>query len=1090
MSTETALETTIEDVVELSPELTEGETLIDGQIRLYDVVGGDTLESNAERFFDRTLLTDGLAASFRRLRDTLNGEDNVRIQEMYGPYGTGKSHQMVALYHCFASPEIVADWADGRIEGLCEALPSDAEPIVLSLQKQQFDYLWEPLFDALDYTPDRADYDNDGGYPTIDVIGDAVGDRTVAFFVDELEDFFESLSGSREAANRGFLQAMCEASTRPETELFPVVSVLREESTVQDILSRQERVEVNMSNQVSIGEVLRHRLIGEVRDEDRLRSLVESYVDSYVETDYVDLPAGFREDLLETYPFHPALISALETRYAAGSESGSRRTTDGDQIQSGPTRGMLYLFARVLVDRHDETDLLTHGEVDAVDYNDELGRINIQHDRPDRCYDDIVQRLADAGIDYGREILSTVLIHSLTPGLDEGATEEDIVVGTFHAGARDRMNDIVVDLRRLQGEVYHLWADDDERYVIREDENPRSLVRNAARDVSDERALNLIAQTVESVFGAGTHPVGFNPDGRLEAVPDDRRVKTVVKNGPWTESEVAEVVKNQPTGRQWRNTLVFVQPSGGTEIGADSRREFVEKASEVVGARLRKDDQNFAEEIREAIADLETEYEDDLQSRVQSAYGDVLDTDDPLNGFETATTLDLETYTGLDRLPTANEIVAATEAGPFDLQRHAGDIVDDRLGIHDQITVKDVYERFLRELSRPIPADETAVADAVGEALDGSDVLVHETGFTESFDDLDPETTLVSRDNVADWDETNVVEALRTAFGRGETEIDLGEFELDLRRRTDVWFPEQTVEAAVKRAAGRLARDNQYVLVAGSEILEKSQPDATLRDVSDAERVGAETVRDQITSTVTEHREVDTNDVLGSIRNDLDVYLPADETRAAFRQAVEGLLRNDYRLREGETYPAELGSRDPRAVTVVPFLGEEGQNSVLQHVAEFDAEATFTAEDVRGAVVSEKRSIAVANVLLSAMAGDRETEYLIASSSSAEPDDWFPGARFRVPKGIEEFEYDGTDTAEMRQKWSAERPTGEVVIGVIEYTTPGDGAVPSPLAGVVEFDRSQTTLDLPVGITESEVTELLERVPGDATDIEVEIDFE
>jgi hypothetical protein len=89
--------------------------------------------------------------------------------------------------------------------------------------------------------------------------------------------------------------------------------------------------------------------------------------------------------------------------------------------------------------------------------------------------------------------------------------------------------------------------------------------------------------------------------------------------------------------------------------------------------------------------------------------------------------------------------VAATEAGPFDLQRHAGDIVDDRLGIHDQITVEDVYERFLRELSRPIPADETAVADAVGEALDGSDVLVHETGFTESFDDLDPETTLVRR---------------------------------------------------------------------------------------------------------------------------------------------------------------------------------------------------------------------------------------------------------------------------------------------------------------------------------------------------------
>ena len=1089
MSVDTTLETTIDDVVELSPELTDGDTLIDGQIRLYDAVGEDTLESNAERFFDRTLLTDGLEDSFRRLRDTLNGEDNTRIQEMYGPYGTGKSHQMVALYHCFASPDVVADWADGRIEGLGEALPDDAEPIVLSLQKEQFDYLWEPLFDALDYTPDQGDYGDDGGYPTIDVISDAVGDRTVAFFVDELEDFFESLSGTREAANRGFLQAMCEASTRPETELFPVVSVLREESTVQDILSRQERVEVNMSNQVSIGEVLRHRLIGEVRDEDRLRSLVESYVDSYAETDYVDLPAGFREDLLETYPFHPALISALKTRYAAGSESGSRQTADGNQIQSGPTRGLLYLFAQVLLDRHDETDLLTHGEVDAVEYNDELGRINIQHDRPDRCYDDIVERLTDAGIDYGREILSTVLIHSLTPGLDEGATEEDIVVGTFHAG--DRINDIVVDLRRLQGAVYHLWADDDERYVIREDENPRSLVRNAARDVSDERALNLIGQTVESVFGAGAHPVGFNPDGRVESVPDDKRLKTVVKNGPWTESTVAEVVKNQPTGRQWRNTLVFVQPSGGTEISVDSRREtFIEKASEVVGARLRKDDQNFAEEIREAIADLETKYEDDLENRVRSTYGDVLDTDNPLGGFETATTLDLETYTGLDRLPTASEIAAEAEAPLFDLQRHAGDVVTDRLAVHDSITVGDVYERFLREPDRPIPADEAAVADAIGEALDGDDVLAHNTRFTDSFDDVAPDTTLVSRDDVADWTEEQVAEELRTAFGRGDDEVDLGTFELDLRKRTDVWFPDQSVEEAVKRAAGRLTRDDGYVLVAGNEIVQKHQPDATLRDVSDAERVGTETVRDRIVSAVAESREVHTQDVLGAIRNDLDVYLPVDETDTVFRRAVEQLLDDDYRLRDGEAFPDRLADRDPTEVTLVPFLSSDDHSSVVAHVAGVNAEETFTAEDVRDEVVPNRRSIAVANVLLSAMAGDEETEYLIAPSNSTDPDDWFPGAQFRVRPDGDEFQYTGSDAAALRREWDVEQPTGAVVIGRIEYTAPGDGAVPASLAGVVDFDRSQTRLDLPEGATESEVAELIDRIPTDVTNIDIDIEFD
>ena len=234
----------ISDHVTLSRELREGSGTIKGQIRLYDVESDEeTLESDASRFFQRTLLTQGLEDSFKRLRDTLNGEDTDRIHEMYGPYGTGKSHQMVALYHCFNSPDVVGNWADGRIDGLGEALPDDALPVVVSLQKEQYEYLWEPLFEQLNYEPDEEQYDEEGGYPSIDVIQDAVGDRTVAFFMDELEDWFGSLSGRRKDANRGFLQALFETTSRPNTELFAFVSVLREGSDVHDILSREpERV--------------------------------------------------------------------------------------------------------------------------------------------------------------------------------------------------------------------------------------------------------------------------------------------------------------------------------------------------------------------------------------------------------------------------------------------------------------------------------------------------------------------------------------------------------------------------------------------------------------------------------------------------------------------------------------------------------------------------------------------------------------------------------------------------------------------------------------------------------------------------------
>ncbi len=751
MSTEGTSDTNIGDVLTLSRELTEGDGLIKGQIRLYDVEAGeDTLESNARRFFDRTLLTGGLEDSLKRLRDTMSGEDNIRIHEMYGPYGTGKSHQMVALYHCFASPDVVGEWSDGRIEGLDEALPRDALPVVVSLQKEQSEYLWEPLFDALDYDLDEDEYDT-GGYPDIDTISDAVGDRTVAFFVDELEDWFGSLEGTRKDANRGFLQALLEATSRPDLDLYAIISVLREGSDVHDILSRQQRVEVNMSNQVDIRDVLRHRLVADIDDPGAMRSLVDEYVDAYAETDYVDLPKGLRDDMYDTYPFHPELIDSMKTRYFAETESGA-------------TRGMLYLFAKVLVDKYETTDLITHGEIDAVEYNDELTRINVEHSRPNRCFDDIEERLADTDITYGRPILSTVLIYSLTPGLAEGATTEDIIVGTYHAG--DRINDIVVDLERLQGEVYHLWRFDD-RYVIREDENPRSLVKNAARDVDDDRAMALIGEAVEELFGRGAYSVGF--DDGLGSVPDSQDIKVVVKNSPWDEESVATVIKNQPAGRQWRNTLVFVQPKNGKTISRTEQQEkFLGKAKEVIGADIRKDDENLAEEIREDIADLYDDYEEELRNRLESAYGEVIDGENLLTQFDEAAKMSLENFS-TEPVHNARNIAKGAEADPFDIKRQAWDIVSDRLDSRSQVSIEDVYEQYLMDPVYPIPGNVEQVVNAVEDGLDDKPVLAHDSrGFKSDLRNLNRDTILVHEDTVEKWTVEDIVSALQREFS-GDT---------------------------------------------------------------------------------------------------------------------------------------------------------------------------------------------------------------------------------------------------------------------------------------------------------------------------------
>ncbi|WP_458210321.1 DUF499 domain-containing protein [Haladaptatus sp. NG-SE-30] len=1069
---------TIDDVLTLSPELTEGDGLIKGQIRLYDVESdAGTLESDARRFFDRTLLTGGLEDSMKRLRDTLQGEDNIRLHEMYGPYGTGKSHQMVAMYHCFKSPDVVGDWASENIDGLGDVLPEDALPVVVSLQKQQYEYLWEPLFERLDYEPNEEEYDEDGGYPTIDVIQDAVGDRTVAFFMDELEDWFGSLTGRRKEANRGFLQALFETTSRPNTELFAFVSVLREGSGVHDILAREnDRVQVNMSNQVDIKEVLRHRLVDSIDDRSGMRALVDQYIEAYADTDYVDLPSGLRDEMYETYPFHPVLIDSMKTRFFAETESGA-------------TRGMLYLFARVLVDRFQETDLITHGEVDAVDYNDELTRINVEHSRANCCFDDIQDRLGDADIPYGRPILSTVLIYSLTPGLAEGATTSDIVIGTYHAG--DRINDIIVDLERLQGEVYHLWRSDD-RYVIREDENPRSLVKNAARDVEDDEAMDLIGDTVEKLFGSGAYAVGFNTDETLESVPDSQNIKVVVKNGPWDEESVAEIIKNQPAGRQWRNTLVFVQPKNGKSISPTSQQEkFLGKAKEVLGAEIRKDDDNLSEEIREDIKGLHDEYEAELLKRLESAYGELVDGDDLLNEFDYAAEIALENRVATEPVLNASNIAGAVEADPFDLQRHVWDIVQERLSSRAETTIDDIYEQFLMSPTYPIPGSVADIVEAAENGLEDKPVLAHDgSGFKDELRNLTQDTVLVLESNVEKWSTDEVESELRSRFGSGTKEVDLATFELDLTKRTDVWIHDQSPEDAVKMAAGRLASADHYILVSGSEVLDKVRSDATLRDVSDAETIGPNEVRSRIEEAIEAAGEANTSQVLTAIRNDTEVYLPKDDTDSAFRSAVSALLSDGYKLKTGGDYVSTLGDREPTSVVVAPMVADDVGERILDHIRDLNEEETFKVQSIQTDCASSESEAAVKHFLLANL-GKADPHYVVGATGSDDPADWFPGAGFRIPP--EEgwtFEYQGDSPSEMRTEWDDSHESGSVSYGSLSFNTNGDGAAPGGLQGIAEFQLAHADLQLELGQSHEIVADILENIPEAATGIDITIQFE
>ncbi|MFC6952872.1 DUF499 domain-containing protein [Halorubellus litoreus] len=1067
MAETSALSQTLEDTVILSRELRE-DGQIDGQVKLYNVDDDGEFESDAGLFFERTLMTQGLREALTILRDSLTGEDPRGTHILYGPYGSGKSHQMVALYHCFDDPRAAGKWAADSIEGFDTALPESATPVTVAMQNEQYEYLWEPFFEALDYDPGTFD---SGGYPDMQKIQEAVGDETVAFFVDELEDWFDTLQGDRKSANKAFLQSLLESTALSDLELYTIVSVLREGSEVHDILNREQAVEVNMNNQVDKREVLRHRLIDSV-DESAAREIVNGYYDAYDQSDHVSLPDDLLSEMHDLYPFHPVLLDALETRYYADEDNQN-------------TRGMIYLFSKVLLEMRDQTDLITHGDVDAIEFENELAKIN--YERLNAATGDINSRVDDEEVPHGRRILNTILLYSLKPSEGEGADVSEIVMGAYQTG--DLISDVVLNLERLHGVAWHLHKLNG-KYAIRDRQNPNALIRNAAVDVSETAAKAEIADFITDIFGSNAYPVGFRTND-LRDIPDDREVKVIVKDGQWAHEEVERVITNDGRGREWRNTLVFVQPSGDKAIESGTR--YIDKARYIEGARQVLADESLDEEIRESMQAMKEQEENELREELQLLYGEVLDGDDLLNEFDMAAPMDLDVYVLDGAELDASNIADSAAADPYDLQSHVWDITEDLLDRRGEVSIDEIYEQFLRVPDLPVPGSANDVLNATVEALDGKPVLARDSkGFRDDLSGSSLDTVLVEKEEVDVWGVDDVEQALRQRFGSGETAIDIGDFQVDLVEDGEVWIDGDTLDV-VMRAIGRLNREDQYVIVHGNEILDKPQSDATLRDVGGATVVGATHLTDLIEESIDENGYANLDAIIGEVRADESVFLPPDETRDVAREAVNEFLVEDHVLEAGGRYLESLGDREPTTVKIVPTVPDRIGDKILEYIGDLDAGDQFTVNNVADRFDSSVTEYMVRTFLLENIGKEEEPEYVVNTTGSDKASDWVPGYPFRKADADTptwRFEYKGDDVAALRTKWRDNHQTGSVEYGDVTFMLPDREGIPSALQGTAGVDRTQISLTLRSGQDYTKVQDLFERMPDEATSLKIEISFE
>ena len=579
--------TLIKDVIKPRAEILEGK--FQGVIQSHKVDSGEArLESNAKDLFKITYVSSAIKIALERINEKLTGISNQGPILLVGPYGAGKTHALITLYHVLKEPQISKSWL--RNWKIDIALPAFTKTCIISTRRYDVDFLWEPIFSKLG----RKDILNQvKRFPTVDQIEDIVGNETCAIFIDEIENWYGSFDPEKQAdlieRNETFLEHLFEVANDPKRNLLVFLTFLEEKEGLKKIFNRTKPVRVDVSSTADREKIVLYRLFGESdkKDLDKIEQIVEGYIEKYSEPIKIDSSYRYKQRMLETYPFHPLLLETLTQIYEAATERQD-------------IRGMMNVLADTIKENYDKKDLLLICDLDENAFRGIDLRLVEKYN-----YD--VERVKD--IPYGRQILKSILLFTLNEK-KIGATESDILLSVFSPTPGKTLNALIMDLENLYGKPHYLHKEGD-FYQFRHDLNVFALLEKEKKNVTEEDIKNKIAEiTKKDVFENGVFIYGY------ENIPDDSKFKIIVSMESWGENDrLKGKLERFYQGKNWQNTYTFILPNIDSIL---SSYEVIEKTRRLLaGEKL----QGQVEDKERKIAELINEERKEIAEKIKASYG-------------------------------------------------------------------------------------------------------------------------------------------------------------------------------------------------------------------------------------------------------------------------------------------------------------------------------------------------------------------------------------------------------------------------------------------------------------------------------------
>lgn len=547
-----------------------------------------------QTFFRKTYPTEGivhlLSAVLARLAGKGHGEPVIQIQT---PFGGGKTHSLVALYHLLTSG---ADYPDEDLvkrvlkEAGVKTIPTAKVAVFVgtSADPLKGKTPWGAIAEQLGKYELLKDHDEGRRTPGKDLLHKLFGSEPMLLLMDEIAEYVAKCVDPQEIAKADATKSAAHAYQTQVLafmqELTETVKVLPQGALVvtlpssapygeegeralhelQRIFGRVEAVYEPVRG-LEIYEVIRTRLFENVGDPPEARRVADSFWELYQRLGS-EVPdsvreTSYRDKMRRAYPFHPELIDVLFERWS---------TIPGFQR----TRGVLRLLAEIVSDlyrREHTAPLIQSAHVNLANPN--VRRELVKHIGPE--FDGVIAAdIADTnakaqridrqmGSEYARfavasGLATSIFLYSFSGGERQGG------VGLPHLRVSLLREGIPAPLvgdalHHLEEELWYLHVESG-LYRFTSQPNLNRIIIEREEAITDEHIHQEIRDRLEGLAGRELKVYLFPRDP--SDVPDTKELKlAVLASEQTTEGFIRELLeKSGATFRVYKNTLVLLAP--------------------------------------------------------------------------------------------------------------------------------------------------------------------------------------------------------------------------------------------------------------------------------------------------------------------------------------------------------------------------------------------------------------------------------------------------------------------------------------------------------------------------------------------------